>query len=174
MELFFKSGLEFIGTQSFSKSMGVYGERIGLLHVVCSDAERKAAVWSRLKIIARAAYSNPPIHGALIVRQVLTDEKLFEEWRVELKTMADRVKRLRVQLREGLEKKGTPMLPDWSHVTRQIGMFSYTGLNEAQCDKLINDHHIYLLRSGRISVSGLNDSNMQYVVDCIDKVVRES
>ena len=39
--------------------------------------------------------------------------------------MADRIINMRVGLRERLEKLGTP--GDWSHITCQIGMFSYTG-----------------------------------------------
>jgi aspartate aminotransferase, mitochondrial len=152
--------------------MGLYGERIGLLHVVCSSESRKAAVLSQLKILARAMYSNPPIHGALLVKTVLSDEALVEEWKGELKQMAGRIKGLRQTLREGLEKKNAPMLPDWSHITRQIGMFSFTGLSPKQCDALIQEHHIYLMRSGRISVAGLNAENVDYVVDCFDQVLR--
>ena len=85
--------------------------------------------------------------------------------------VTQRIGKMRKLFRENLEEVGAK--GSWNHVTDQIGMFSYTGLNEAQCDKLIQEHHIYLMRSGRISVSGLNAKNMDYVVDCIDKVVRE-
>ena len=39
-------------------------------------------------------------------------------------------------------------------------MFSYTGLSEKACEALTNDHHIYLLKSGRISLAGLNKGNV--------------
>merc|ERR1712137_853897 len=88
----------------------------------------------------------------------------------ELKSMADRVLEVRDLLRKGLEAKGTP--GTWNHITDQIGMFSFTGLSQAMCERLIKEHHIYLLKSGRISLAGLNKGNVQYMVDSVDEVVR--
>merc|ERR1740127_175823 len=115
-------------------------------------------------------YSSPPIHGALLVERILGEEKAFEAWKVELKAMADRILEVRGLLRQGLEAKGTP--GTWNHITDQIGMFSFTGLSQAQCERLISQHHIYLLKSGRISLAGLNKANIQYMVDSVDEVVR--
>merc|ERR1719311_1587583 len=115
-------------------------------------------------------YSSPPIHGAHLVTKILGNEKLYTEWTLELKSMADRILEVRSLLRKGLEAKGTP--GTWNHITDQIGMFSYTGLTEPQCERLIKEHHIYLLKSGRISMAGLNQGNIQYMVDSVDEVVR--
>merc|ERR1719382_130028 len=100
-------------------------------------------------------YSSPPIHGGLIVMKILGNPDRLEAWKRELK---------------GLEAKGTP--GTWNHITDQIGMFSFTGLNPAQCERLISRHHIYLLKSGRISLAGLNRGNIQYMIDAVDEVVR--
>jgi len=81
---------------------------------------------SQLTLIIRGMYSNPPNHGARVVAMALNDPGYFEEWRACIREMAERIKRMRSGLRERLEALGTP--GDWSHVTRQIGMFSYTGL----------------------------------------------
>merc|ERR1719245_767406 len=117
-------------------------------------------------------YSSPPIHGAHLVAKVLGDPAKLEAWKVELKGMADRILQVRDLLRKGLEAKGTP--GTWNHITDQIGMFSFTGLTPDQCDRLINKHHIYLLKSGRISLAGLNKGNIQYMIDCVDEVVRNA
>merc|ERR1711937_948177 len=115
-------------------------------------------------------YSSPPLHGAHLVVKILGDKALYKQWCDELKQMADRILEVRKLLKEGLEKKGTP--GTWNHITDQIGMFSFTGLTEPMCERLIQEHHIYLLKSGRISLAGLNKSNVQYMVDCVDEVVR--
>lgn len=47
------------------------------------------------------------------------------------------------------------------------------GLTEAQCQKIIDKHHIYLIKSGaRISVAGVNSKNVKYIAAAIDDVVR--
>merc|ERR1712137_242537 len=158
--------------QSFAKNLGLYGERSGMVHVICATAEQQKAVTSQLKMVIRPMYSSPPKHGALIVMKILGDLERFARWKSELKSMADRVLEVRDLLRKGLEAKGTP--GTWNHITDQIGMFSFTGLKPAECERLIAVHHIYLLKSGRISLAGLNKNNVQYVVDSIDTVVRNT
>jgi len=168
--LFMSMGFEFYMCQSFAKNLGLYGERIGMLHVVCASADAAKAVLSQLKMVIRPMYSSPPIHGALLVERILGDPASLAAWKTELAAMADRILEVRSLLRKGLEDKGTP--GTWNHITDQIGMFSYMGLTEKQCERLISEHHIYLLKSGRISLAGLNKSNMQYMVDSVDEVVR--
>merc|ERR1740129_1410388 len=102
--------------------------------------------------------------------KILGNPARLEAWKKELSGMADRIREVRSLLRKGLEAKGTP--GTWNHITDQIGMFSFTGLTQAQCERLIDKHHIYLLKSGRISLAGLNKSNIQYMVDSIDEAVR--
>lgn len=170
IRLFEKMRFEFFLCQSFAKNLGLYGERVGMLHVVCSDADQAKRVLSQLKLVIRPMYSSPPINGGYLVVKVLGNESRFTRWKEELEKMSSRIHEMRHLLRTGLEKKGTP--GTWSHVTDQIGMFSFTGLTPAQCEALINEHHIYLLKSGRISLAGLNKANIQYMVDCVDDVVR--
>lgn len=66
--------------QSFAKNIGLYGERIGALYVVGSNKQTTEKVLSQIKIIARKMYSNPPMHGALIVAKVLNNKQYFDEW----------------------------------------------------------------------------------------------
>ncbi|CAD7935465.1 unnamed protein product [Amoebophrya sp. A25] len=170
IELFLEKCPEFFVCQSFAKNLGLYGERIGMLHAICSSEERAAVVLSQIKLVIRPMYSSPPIHGALLVSKILNSEPLYTQWTSELKFMADRIGEVRWGLRNGLEEKGTP--GTWHHITDQIGMFSFTGLSTKACESLISEHHIYLLKSGRISLAGLNKNNLAYVVAAIDQVVR--
>ncbi len=57
--------------QSYSKNLGLYGERVGAINVVVADADTAKRVLSQLKRIARALYSNPPTHGARIAAEVV-------------------------------------------------------------------------------------------------------
>ena len=114
-------------------------------------------------------YSNPPSNGARIVAQVLSDPVLYAEWVAELKGMSGRIIEMRKQLREGLEKLKPEM--DWSFITTQIGMFAYTGLTEAQVERLTQEFHVFMLKSGRISMAGVSSGTVQYLAEAIAKVV---
>jgi aspartate/tyrosine/aromatic aminotransferase len=168
--LFEESGLEYFLAQSFAKNFGMYGERIGYIHVKCNSKEVAAAVLSQIKILVRQAYSSPPRHGAAVVAKVLSTPELKEQWLGELKLMSTRITEMRTALRSAIEEKKTP--GTWNHITDQIGMFSFTGLNKAQVERMVNEFHIYMTGDGRISCAGLNAGNVQYVADCIDKVVQ--
>merc|ERR1712066_974755 len=172
VKLFVSMGFEMYLCQSFAKNLGLYGERIGMLHVVCNQKKEAEAVLSQLKLVVRPMYSNPPKHGAELVKNILGNQAALEAWKKELSAMADRILEVRSLLRKGLEDKGTP--GTWHHITDQIGMFSFTGLTESQCQRLIDKHHIYLLKSGRISLAGLNKGNIQYMVDSVDEAVRNA
>lgn len=125
------------------------------------------------RIIIRKKYSNPPLHGALIAQTILNDHKLFESWRNELRDIvASRIIDMRKALRGELERLGTP--GTWNHITDQIGMFSYTGLSTKQCEILINKYHIYLLKSGRISMAGINNKNVKYLAQSIKAAIAEA
>ncbi|KRT85898.1 hypothetical protein AMK59_2684 [Oryctes borbonicus] len=166
---FASRGFEFLCCQSFAKNFGLYNERIGNLTCVVKNPDVVKNVKSQLTLIVRGMYSNPPSHGARIVAYVLTDSQLFEEWKGCIRIMASRVIEMRKSLREALEKLGTP--GTWEHITSQIGMFSYTGLNEQQSLHMTNNYHIYMLKSGRINMCGLNPNNIDYVAKAIYETV---
>lgn len=172
VRLFVERDFEMYLCQSFAKNLGLYGERIGMLHVVCKSADVAKAVLSQMKLVIRPMYSSPPIHGAELVKKILGNPERLAAWKKELSNMAERILEVRDMLRKGLEAKGTP--GTWNHITDQIGMFSFTGLTPPQCERLINQHHIYLLKSGRISLAGLNKGNIQYMIDSVDEVVRNA
>ena len=104
--------------------------------------------------------------------QVLNNKQNFAEWETELRdVVAKRIIDMRHLLRQTLEKIGAP--GKWNHITEQIGMFSYTGLSEKVCEVLINKYHIYLLKSGRISLAGINEKNVKYLAESIKAAIEE-
>lgn len=161
-------GLPCLLAQSFAKNFGLYGERVGSLSVVCTDTDQRDKVISQLKAVVRPMYSSPPGHGSNIVKIILTDVKLSEQYKGECKIMADRIALMRTQLVERLEAVGSTH--DWSHVRDQIGMFAYTGCSEEMCDALTNEYAIFLTRNGRISLAGLNEQNLDYVAIALHRV----
>ena len=158
--------------QSFAKNFGLYGERIGNFSVVCDSQQETERVLSQLKILARPMYSNPPLFGSRVVSTVLGTPELKTQWLQDVKLMADRIISMRSQLVKLLKEKGSRH--DWSHITKQIGMFAYTGLNPDQSEHLMKRHHIYLTLDGRISLAGLNSNNIEYVAESIETVSRFS
>lgn len=163
------AGLSFFVANSFSKSMSLYGERCGALSVVCPDAAQAVNVLGQLKANIRRNYSNPPIHGSQMVAQVLTDPQLRPMWEAEVTEMRERIQLMRRQLYEVLCSK----MPgrDFTYFLSQRGMFSYTGLSPAQCDRLKEEFGLYLLRSGRMCVAGLNNGNVEAAATAIAAVM---
>jgi len=166
---FVSRGFELFCSQSFSKNFGLYNERAGNLTVVLKDQSNLVNFKSQLTLIIRAMYSNPPAHGVRIVDTVLSSPELYQEWKDCIKVMSSRIIEMRTGLRKRIEDLGTP--GDWSHITTQIGMFSYTGLDEEQCLYLQKEKHLYLLKSGRISMCGVTPGNIDYVAKAINETV---
>ncbi|XP_035446556.2 aspartate aminotransferase, mitochondrial [Spodoptera frugiperda] len=172
VRLFEKHGHQIILAQSFAKNMGLYGERVGGLTIVCADTDTAAKVMSQMKILIRTLYSNPSINGSRIVTEILSNPDLKAQWLADVKEMADRIILMRKKLREGIEKRGNKH--KWNHITDQIGMFCYTGLKPEQVERLTKEFHIYLTKDGRISVAGICSSNVDYVAECIHKVTADA
>ncbi len=166
---FAASGLDFLLSTSFSKSFNLYGERIGALTVVTQSAAEAAVVLTQLKAVIRANYSNPPSHGARIVERVLTDPAKYQQWLGELAAMRNRIRTMRKALADEMARLGSKR--DFSFVTRQNGMFSFTGLSPEQIDRLADEFGIYAVRNGRICICGLNTRNVAYVAKSIASVL---
>nr|WP_156731381.1 amino acid aminotransferase [Photobacterium phosphoreum] len=149
---------ELLVASSFSKNFGLYNERVGAFTLVAKNAEQAIISFSQVKSIARVIYSNPPAHGAAIVTQILNDAVLRAEWEQEVADMRDRIQEMRVLFVATLKQCGVDA--DFSFIERQNGMFSFSGLNKDQVNRLKNEFAIYIVGSGRISVAGMTKSNM--------------
>ncbi|MBE0613018.1 MAG: aspartate/tyrosine/aromatic aminotransferase [Burkholderiales bacterium] len=169
VRLFAGSGLPLFVATSFSKSFSLYGERVGSLNVVAASSEEGARVLSQIKRLVRSNYSNPPTHGSKIVSTVLADAELRTLWEKELGQMRDRIKSMRKLLVEKIHARVPGA--DFSFVTRQRGMFSYSGLTKEQVVRMREEFAVYAIESGRICVAALNTRNVDYAADAIAKVI---
>jgi aromatic-amino-acid transaminase len=166
---FLDSGMSFFISTSFSKSFSLYGERVGALSIVSETAEECGRVLSQLKRVIRTNYSNPPTHGAQVVATVLTTPELRQMWEDELAEMRERIKQMRTALVNELTAAG--VAGDLGYITRQKGMFSYSGLNAPQMQRLRSEFGIYGVDSGRICVAALNSGNLKAVAAAIKAVM---
>lgn len=167
---FFADGHRPVVAQSFAKNMGLYGQRTGALSVVCDNAHDAQAVQSQIKAVARAIYSSPPLHGALLASRLIWGEELNAEWKQEVKSWADAIAGRRHALRHALEALGSPH--SWRHMTAQIGMFCYSGLTKEQCARLEREYSIYLTSNGRISMAGFSEHKAPQLAEAIHAVTK--
>jgi aromatic-amino-acid transaminase len=167
---FLASGEDFLVSTSFSKSLSLYGERVGALSVLCQNKDEATRVLSQLKIVIRTNYSNPPTHGGQVAATILNTPELRALWEKELAAMRVRIKEMRGALVSKLKEKGVQR--DFGFITQQVGMFSYSGLTKEQMVRLRNEFGVYGIESGRICVAALNSKNIDYVAESIATVVR--
>lgn len=177
IRLFAERKVEFAICQSFSKNLGMYGERAGALHIVFNDlgsSEKNENLGKRIKHglfeTALSMHLVPMGHGSEVIKRVLKD--YYSEWQKELKEVVNRLIRMRTLLYEELVKNGCP--GNWDHIIQQRGMFAYTGLTSEQCDYLIDKKNLFLVKTGRISICGINQKNVstvaEYIKEAIEKV----
>jgi len=160
---------ELLVANSFSKNFGLYNERIGAVTVVAEDADAAVRAFSQVKRTIRANYSNPPAHGALIVSTILNDAALKAMWVQEVKEMRERIAEMRTLFVDSLKAEGVTQ--DFSFISRQNGMFSFSGLNKTQVARLKDEFGVYIVGSGRISVAGMTKTNMPVICKAIAQVL---
>lgn len=170
VEELLKSGIDFMIASSFSKNFGLYRERTGALTAVAATPTDAETAMSHMKATARVLYSNPPAHGGMIVTTILQDPELSNLWKNELTGMRNHIAQARAALAEGLTSRGVPM--DCSFMTKQKGMFSFSGLTNDQVTFLKEKKAIYIVGSGRINVAGLTHGNLGYVCDAIAEAMK--
>jgi len=165
LRCFCTPGREMLVASSFSKNFGLYNERVGALTLVAVSQEEAQTAFSHLKLTIRTNYSNPPSHGGAIVTTVLADPALRAEWEEEVKAIRDRIRKMRELFVETLKAKGVTR--DFSFITRQNGMFSFSGLTKEQVETLKSKNSIYIVGSGRINVAGMTTANMDGLCQAI-------
>jgi aspartate/tyrosine/aromatic aminotransferase len=165
-----RPGAELMVCSSFSKNFGLYSERVGALTIIAKDKAAAGVVQSQIKTCIRANYSNPPAHGAELVTTVLGDPALRKQWEGEVAQMRDRINGMRGLLVKTLKAKGVS--GDYSFISRQRGMFSFSGLTPPQVETLKNKYAIYIVGSGRINVAGITEQNVGPLCEAIAEVVK--
>ena len=166
-----RPGAELLVSTSFSKTFSLYSERVGAMLVVARTAADANAVQSHVKAAIRVNYSNPPAHGADVVRTILADAELRPRWEVELAAMRARIKDNRRALVAALEARRIP--GDWGGIATQRGMFALLGLSAQQVATLKDEHGVYVVGKGRINVAGFTPDNLDPFADALATVIRE-
>ncbi len=163
-------GLPVFVSNSFSKNLSLYGERVGGLSVVAPTKEEASRVHGQLKFTIRRIYSSPASHGNHVVDIVMNDETLYNQWVGEVYEMRDRIRDMRQKLQDTLSAK----LPerDFSYFTKQRGMFSFTGLTAEQVARLQSEFAVYMVDNGRMCIAGLNNQNVEYVANAMAEVLK--
>ncbi|XP_011405366.2 PREDICTED: aspartate aminotransferase, mitochondrial-like [Amphimedon queenslandica] len=156
--------------QTFSKNFGLYGERVGTATIVCSSVDEKRIVESHLKLVIRPMYSNPPINGARIATEILTNPQYRNQWLKEFNVVFEDIQSKRVAFHDALVKTGSKR--DWSHILRQKGWFCFTSLSEEQVAMLEKDYAIYMSKAGRVPVVALRTSEIGYLANAIHSVMK--
>ena len=163
VRMFVEDGHNIAVVQSFSKNFGLYGQRIGALSVVADSPEEAQRVVSQLKVHIRPNYSNPPRHGARIVCKILESEEKTNAFVDQCMGMAKRIDAMRSRLRKALEELGSSR--SWEHITKQIGMFAYSGMSKDEVVALREKHHIYCTLDGRISMAVSKSNSFPHCID---------
>ena len=161
---------EMLIASSFSKNFGLYQDRTGALTLVAADAQAAASVFSNIEIAIRVNYSNPPAHGGLIVSHILTTPKVKQQWLGELDVMRHHITGVRHKFVAALKQHGVP--GDFGFIAQQKGMFSFSGLTDAQVAWLRVERSIYIVTGGRINVAGITPQNLDYLCASIAAAVR--
>lgn len=162
---------ELIAVTSCSKNFGLYRERTGALTMICETPEAASIATTQIAAAARAMYSMPPDHGAVLVQMILNNASLRHEWNKELTEMRNRINSLRAQFVKKLQSIGVEQ--DFSFIEREKGMFSFLGVNVDQVQSLVKDYSIYLVNSSRINVAGINDDNIDYLATSLAAVLKK-
>lgn len=160
---------ELLVASSYSKNFGLYNERAGAVTLVATNADAAQSALTHIKKCIRANYSNPPAHGGAIVSTVLGDATLRGAWENELTEIRIRINQMRHLFVETLNEQGVDQ--DFSFITQQRGMFSYSGLTPEQVQRLRDEYSIYIVGSGRINVAGMTTDNMDYLCKAIAGVL---
>ncbi len=147
---------------SCDKNFGMYRDRVGAVYAQVADPATLPVLLSNGAVLARAAWSMPPDHGAAAVRIILADPKLTAQWQDELDTMRTRMRQVRARLAAAGKQGGV----DFAPLGTQHGLFSVLPLSPAQILVLRQDHGIYMAGSGRINVAGLTMGNIdKFIAD---------
>ena len=171
VRMFVEDGHKIALVQSFSKNFGLYGQRIGALSIVADSPEEAQRVLSQLKVHIRPSYSNPPRHGARIVSKILASKEKSDQFVKQCMGIAKRIDAMRSRLRTALEELGSSRA--WDHITKQIGMFAYSGMSKDEVIELREKHHIYCTLDGRISMAGVTSKNVDYIARAIYDVTEK-
>ncbi|MEO5806684.1 amino acid aminotransferase [Devosia sp.] len=148
---------------SGSKNFGLYRERIGAAILIARDAAQADIAQSQLLNVIRSSYSQPPDHGAEIIRVILEDKDLRAEWETELNAMRNRMIRLREKLADAIRAKSNSK--NFDFIAAHRGMFSLLGLPNSFVEHVKAANGIYMIGDSRINVAGIPEDRVGDLAD---------
>ncbi|KAJ5535353.1 hypothetical protein N7527_001607 [Penicillium freii] len=167
---FVDNNLELCVAQTFSKNMSLYGERLGTFHLVAASADAATRSLSQVARIQLAEIYSPPAFGAKIATVIMSNPKLYDQWKEEIGMIHRRLVSMRKVLVAEMKRLEAP--GDWGYIEQQVGMFACTHLTPNQITLLKTKYHIYVTGAGRISIAGLNGTNVGYVAQALSTVMK--
>jgi aspartate aminotransferase len=156
---------EVVICSSFSKTFGLYRERVGALTTIASGPRPADRAFAALKQCVRRNYSNPPSHGAAVVATILSDAMRRAGWVEELNAMTRGIRQKRKMFVAAVRDADIPLGVEG--LLDHNGMFSLLPLAPSQIDELREQYGVYLVRDGRINLAGLRPENLAYVVSSL-------
>lgn len=159
---FLNDGHEMAVATSFSKSFGLYNDRIGLL-TVRAQKEALNPIASHLKAIARSCYSSPPAHGAFLIKTILQDQELTHLWQQELGACRERLHLQRTMLFKALQNQKISF--GYEHLLKTKGLFCLFDLAQDEICALKEKSGIYLSVDGRIALAAILESNVASIAE---------
>ena len=155
---------------SGSKNFGLYRDRVGSAMVIARDESAAAIVASNMNNIIRSSYSQPPDHGAEIIRVILENRELRAEWQSELDEMRNRMVRLRGKLADAIRARSNAT--DFDFIAEHRGMFSLLGLPGETVASLKAQDGIYMIDDSRINVAGIPEDRVGELAEALLASVR--
>ena len=165
ISLFIESGLNVMVAQSFAKNFGLYSGRIGCMSMICDSPRQAHIIEENISHLVRGTISIHPKFGAEVIKCVLKDPVLKDQWEQDMNTMVQRIVSVRQSLVRKLRERGSSN--DWDYFQQQKGMFALTNLKSDQVTRLRQEKSIYMLQTGRVSVSGITSTNIDYLADSL-------
>ena len=157
---------------SGSKNFGLYRERAGVAIAIAKDAASADIVSSQMQNVIRATISQPPDHGAEIIRVILEDKELRAEWKAELEQMRTRMIRLRKKLVDAIRERSNST--DYDFIAEHRGMFSLLGLPHDVVEKLKLEDGVYMINDSRINVAGIPEDRVGELADALLAAVKSA
>ncbi len=165
LNIFKSYNINYIVCSSFSKNMGLYDERVGSLSLVFTDSKLTQEWELAIRSIVRTSYSVPPVHGSLVVTEVLTNPELYSAWLEELNELRDYIDYRRTLVLNKM--KELDIVDKYLNYTEQKGMFICLQLSIDHVDLLREEYGIYIIDSGRISIASLDETKVDYICESL-------
>ena len=149
---------------SCSKNFGLYRDRVGAVYICSNSSELASRCQALFGHVARRMYSMPPDHGAAVVKIILSDDELKQQWSQELDSMVHRINSLRHEIASHGSALGLQF------VAEQRGMFSMLPMSPQQVSSIMNDHAIYMAGNGRVNIAGCQMAQIPRFIDALQHV----